>query len=145
MTTSESGFTSSGALHAREVSPWARGFAVFAAVIMITIGVLHAIAGLAAIIENEFYVVGARYAFQFDVTAWGWLHLLLGALVAGAGWFVLSGAVWARTVGIVLAALSLIANFVFIPYYPVWSIVIMALDAAVIWALCVYGRDAAAG
>ena len=141
MTTSDHGTRPMGDAPVGDASPWARGFSVFAAVMMMTIGVLHAIAGLAAIIENEFYVVGAQYAFQFDVTAWGWLHLLLGALVAAAGYFVLSGAVWARTVGIVLASLSLIANFVFIPYYPVWSLVIMALDAAVVWALCVSGRD----
>jgi hypothetical protein len=68
-----------------DVSPWARGFAVLAAIMMVVIGVLHAIAGLAAIFENEFYVVGANYAFQLDVTAWGWVHLLLGVLVAAAG------------------------------------------------------------
>jgi len=106
---------------------------VFAAVMMMAIGVLHVVAGLAAIVQDEFYVVGVQYAFRFDVTVWGWLHLLLGVVVAAAGYFVLSGAVWARTLGVVLAAFSLIANFVFIPYYPVWAVVIMALDVAVIW------------
>ena len=127
--------------HSAEMNPWARGLAVFAAVMMMTVGVLHVIAGLVALFENEFYVAGARYVLQFDVTTWGWIHLLLGILVAVAGYFVVQGAGWARGVGIGLAALSLIANFLFIPYYPVWSILIVALDVAVIWALCVWNRD----
>jgi vacuolar-type H+-ATPase subunit I/STV1 len=127
--------------HSAEMNPWARGLAVFAAVMMMTVGVLHVIAGLVALFENEFYVAGARYVLQFDVTTWGWIHLLLGILVAVAGYFVVQGAAWARGVGIGLAALSLIANFLFIPYYPVWSILIVALDVAVIWALCVWNRD----
>ena len=127
--------------HSAEMNPWARGLAVFAAVMMMTVGVLHVIAGLVALFENEFYVVGAHYVLQFDLTAWGWIHLLLGILVAVAGYFVVQGAGWARGVGIGLAALSLIANFLFIPYYPVWSILIVALDVAVIWALCVWNRD----
>ena len=127
--------------HSAAMNPWARGLAVFAAVMMMTVGVLHVIAGLVALFENEFYVLGARYVLQFDVTTWGWIHLLLGILVAVAGYFVVQGAGWARGVGIGLAALSLIANFLFIPYYPVWSILIVALDVAVIWALCVWNRD----
>ena len=127
--------------HSAEMNPWARGLAVFAAVMMMTVGVLHVIAGLVALFENEFYVAGARYVLQFDLTTWGWIHLLLGILVAVAGYFVVQGAGWARGVGIGLAALSLIANFLFIPYYPVWSILIVALDVAVIWALCVWNRD----
>ena len=127
--------------HSAEMNPWARGLAVFAAVMMMTVGVLHVIAGLVALFENEFYVAGARYVLQVDLTTWGWIHLLLGILVAVAGYFVVQGAGWARGVGIGLAALSLIANFLFIPYYPVWSILIVALDVAVIWALCVWNRD----
>ena len=127
--------------HSAEINPWARGLAVFAAVMMMTVGVLHVIAGLVALFENEFYVLGARYVLQFDVTTWGWIHVLLGIAVAVAGYFVVQGAGWARGVGIGLAALSLIANFLFIPYYPVWSILIVALDVAVIWALCVWNRD----
>jgi hypothetical protein len=123
-----------------EEHPWAQGFSVFAAIIMMTVGVLHVIAGLAAILNGQFYVVGPNYVFSISVAAWGWVHLLLGAVVGAAGYFVLSGRVWARVVGIVLAALSLIANFLFIPYYPLWSILIIALDVAIIWALCIPRR-----
>jgi hypothetical protein len=126
-----------------EVNPWARGLAVFAAVMMMTIGVLQVLAGLAAIIQNQFYVVAANYAFRIDVTAWGWIHLLLGVLVAVSGYFVIRGSWWARSVGVALAAVSLVANFLFIPYYPLWAMLIVALDVAVIWALCVWGKEQA--
>lgn len=126
-----------------ETSGWAIGFVAFAAVIMMMIGTFQAIAGFAAILEDEFFVVGANYVYDVDVTAWGWIHLILGVIVFAAGVGALSGATWARVVGITLAFLSAVANFFFIPYYPVWSIVIIALNIAVIWALSVYGRRAA--
>lgn len=119
---------------------WATGFVVFAACMMMLIGAFQAIAGLAAIFEDEFFVVGANYVYDIDVTTWGWVHLLLGVIVFAAGLGALAGQTWARVVGITLALLSALANFFFIPYYPIWSIVIIALDIAVIWALAVYGR-----
>ena len=132
-----------GASDAR-TSGWAVGFVVFAAVMMMLAGGFQAIAGIAAIFEDEFFVVGPNYVYDIDVTAWGWIHLILGVILFAAGAGVLSGATWARVVGITLASLSAFANFFFIPYYPVWSIVIIALDVAVIWALSVYGRREAA-
>jgi len=124
----------------REEPPgWAMGFIVFAAVMMMMTGVFQALAGLAAIFENEFYVAARNYLYEVDVTAWGWIHLILGVVVALAGFALLSGATWARVVGITLAALSAIANFLFIPYYPFWSLLIIALDVFIIWALAVYG------
>ena len=82
---------------------------------------------------------------KFDVTAWGWIHLIAGIVVLLAGFALFSGAVWARTVGVILALVSAIANFAWLPYYPVWSILIIAVDIAVIWALTVHGRDIAEG
>jgi hypothetical protein len=127
------------------VSGWTVGFAYFAGAIMILIGIYHAIAGLAAIFEDEFFVVGRNYTFDLDVTAWGWIHLILGIVVVLAGIGIYSGATWARTVGIVLAGLSAIANFFWIPYYPVWAVLIIALDIAVILALTAFTREAARG
>jgi hypothetical protein len=127
----------------REVSGWTVGFVVFAGVMLMLIGTFHAITGLAAIIEDEFFVVGRNYAYELDATAWGWLHLIYGLIVAGAGFGVFSGATWARVVGITLASISAIANFFFIPYQPVWAILIIALDLLVISALTAYSpRDA---
>jgi hypothetical protein len=124
-------------------SGWATGLITFAGVIMIMAGAFQAIAGLVAIFENEFYVATRNYLLQFDATSWGWIHLLLGLLVLGAGFAVLSGQTWARVVGITLAVLSALANFSFIPYYPFWSMTIIALDVFIIWALVAHGRDMA--
>ncbi|MHA6628493.1 DUF7144 family membrane protein [Pseudonocardia sichuanensis] len=117
---------------------WMAGFALFAGVIMLALGVYHALAGIAAIVGDEIYVTAPEDVYTFDLTSWGWIHLVLGVLVALAGGAVLSGRLWGRLVGIVVAALSMIANFVFIPYYPIWSLVMIPLCVAVIWALAVY-------
>ena len=118
------------------------GFMLFAAVMMMLIGVWQAIAGLAAVIENEFYIKTPNYFLELDVSTWGWIHLILGIIILLAGFGVLGGAVWARTVGVLLAGLSAISAFAFIPYHPVWSVVVIAVDVMVIWALTAHGRDA---
>jgi hypothetical protein len=125
---------------AEDSSGWAAGFTLFAALMMIMAGVWQGLAGLIAIFENEFYVATRNYLFEFDATTWGWIHLLLGVIVGLAGLGLMSGQTWARVVGITLAVLSAIANFLFIPYYPFWSILIIALDVFVIWALAAHGR-----
>src|SRR5215217_4381782 len=125
----------------RETSGAAVGFILFAAVMMIMAGVCQALQGLVGIFENEFYVPTRNYLFQFDATTWGWTHLLVGLLVAFAGWGLLSGRTWARTVAITLAVLSALANFAFIPYYPFWSLLVIALDVFVIWALAAHGGE----
>jgi hypothetical protein len=125
----------------RETSGWAVGFILFAAIMMIMVGVFQALQGLIAIFENEFYVATRNYLFQFDATSWGWIHLLLGLLVAVAGWGLLSGRTWARVVALTLAVLSAIANFLFIPYYPFWALLLITLDIFVIWAVAAHGGD----
>jgi hypothetical protein len=136
----EDAYSSSAARRAeRETSGWAVGFIMFAAIMMIMVGVFQALQGLVAIFENEFYVPTRNYLFQFDATTWGWTHLLLGLLVAFAGYGLLSGKTWARTVAIFLAVLSAIANFAFIPYYPFWSVLIITVDILVIWAIAAHG------
>ena len=123
------------------VSPWAEGLTVFAAAMMIINGVIQVFVGIAALFHDDIYLAAPRYVYSFDLTTWGWVHLLLGALVAVAGFAVLKGQTWGRVVGITLASLSIIANFMFLPHYPIWSILVIALDVAVIWALAVYQRD----
>ncbi|HKE49928.1 MAG TPA: hypothetical protein VKE25_00320 [Actinomycetes bacterium] len=128
---------------AREVSPWAVGFAVFAATLMIMLGILQAIQGLVALLDDEFYVKVSEYTFKFDLTSWGWIHLILGAVVALAGFALLSGALWARVIGIILAVLSAISNFMWVPYYPVWSIILIGLAVGAIWGLARYSTPEA--
>jgi hypothetical protein len=119
----------------------ATGFIAFAAVAMIMIGVFQAIQGLVALFNDDFYVVGQKWIFEFDLTTWGWIHLLIGIGIAVAGFFVLNGALWARAVGIGVAAISAVLNFMWLPYYPIWSLLIITLDVLVIWALAAHGRD----
>jgi hypothetical protein len=130
---------------AREVSGWTVGFAVFAGVMLMIVGVFHALAGLAAIIDDQYFVVSRNYAFEFDTTAWGWIHLIFGVIVTFAGYRIFSGVTWARIVGITVASISAIGNFFFIPYQPVWAVLIIALDVLVIAALCAYGPREAQG
>jgi hypothetical protein len=125
----------------KATSGWAVGFIMFAAIMMIMVGVFQALQGIIAIFENEFYVATRNYTFQFDATTWGWIHLLLGLLVAFAGWGLLSGRTWARLLGITLAALSATANFLFIPYYPFWALLLIILDILVIWAITAHGGE----
>jgi hypothetical protein len=129
------------ATRGQQTTGWAVGFILFAAIMMIMAGFFQLLAGLVAIFENEFYVATRDYVFQFDATTWGWIHLLVGLVMAFAGWGLLSGRTWARVVAITLAVLSAIANFLFIPYYPFWSLLIITLDVFVIWAIAAHGGE----
>jgi hypothetical protein len=125
----------------REPSGAAVGWTMFAAWILILLGIWDAFAGLVAIINDEFYVVTPEYVVQFDATRWGWIKLLWGIVMVLAGLGLFTGAVWARTVGVIVALISAIVNFMWLPYYPLWAITIIAVDIAVIWALTAHGRD----
>ena len=135
-------YRSAGRAH--EASGWAVGFILFAGIMMVMSGFFQAFSGLVALFQNEFYVATRNYLFQFDATSWGWIHLLVGLIVALAGFAVMAGRTWGRVVGITLAVLSALANFAFIPYYPFWALTVIALDIFVIWALTAHGRDVAA-
>ena len=124
-----------------EPSGLATGFIVFAGVMMIVAGGFQCLAGVAALAKDEVYAATPNYLLQFDTTSWGWIHLLMGVLLIFAGFAVLNGRVWGRTIGVILAALSALANFAFIPYYPFWSITVVAVDIFIIWALTAHGRD----
>jgi hypothetical protein len=113
----------------------ALGFTVMASVLMMVSGVWAFFEGLAAIIRGSWFVVAPHYVYDMSAVGWGWIHLILGVLIAAAGVALLRDMLWARITGVVLASLITIANFVFIPYYPVWSIVLIALNLFIIWAL----------
>ena len=117
------------------LSGWAVGGITFAVTMMIMVGIFQIIAGLVAIIDDDFYVVTQNYTFDIDTSAWGWIHLLLGILLLLAGYGLYSGATWGAAVAIVMAILTAVENFFFIPYYPFWSILVIALCVWVIWAL----------
>jgi membrane protease YdiL (CAAX protease family) len=127
------------------VSGWAIGFVVFAAAMMIILGTFHAIAGLAAILNDDFYVVREGYDLKIDVTTWGWIQFIGGIIVALAGAFLLTGNILARITAIAIAVVSLVWSFFSIPYYPVWSIVMIALGIGVIWGVAKAGNFMAEG
>ncbi|MBC3844439.1 hypothetical protein GXW82_42845 [Streptacidiphilus sp. 4-A2] len=116
--------------------PIATGWTYFAAVMMIFGGVMAIFEGIAAIAKDDLVVVTRHYSFSFSTTGWGWVHLVLGVLIVLAGVAVFSGAAWARAVGVALAGLALLANFLWLPYYPFWAFALIAVDILVIWALC---------
>jgi hypothetical protein len=124
-------------------SGWAIGFTMYAAILLMINGSFQILAGLAGIFENEFYVSTPNYFLELDASAWGWIHLLWGVFVLIGGLGLLAGSLWGRTLGVIAAAGSMLTNFAFIPVYPVWSIVVIAIDIGVIWALTAHGRDIA--
>ena len=119
--------------------PWLMA-SPFAGVIMIVAGAFQAIEGLAGIVNDEYLVVLPNYFLAFDLTLWGWLHLLVGLALLAIGKLVLRGATWARVAGMILAGISALLNFIWLPYSPWWSPAVIAL---VIWALANYHRQPA--
>jgi hypothetical protein len=119
------------------------GWVTFAGVMMLFGGAMAIFEGIAAIAKDDVFVSTRNYTYQFSLTSWGWIHLILGILVVLAGLALFRGALWARIVGVLLAGLSMIANFMWLPHYPFWAIVLITIDAFVIWALCTApGREA---
>ena len=125
----------------RQPSGWAIGWTAFAGILMIMMGFWWIISGFVALLDSEFYVVTLRWIFQFDISTWGWIHLILGIVILAAGCGLFLGAVWARIVGVILAVVAGLLAFAWLPYYPIWAILFIAISVAVIWALTVHGRD----
>ncbi|MET7451996.1 hypothetical protein ABZT03_08900 [Streptomyces sp. NPDC005574] len=116
---------------------WATGLTAFAAVMLSLAGVLAVFRGIMAIANDDVFVSTPNYVFQFDLTGWGWIHLALGVVALGVSVGLFREAMWARVAGVAIAAFVIIANFLSLPYYPVWSVIMIAMSAFVIWALCV--------
>lgn len=121
----------------------AAGLTVFAAVMMLITGFLNLFRGIMAMLHNAVYLKTPDYVFKFSLGGWGWIHLFLGiaAIMIGVGLFRVS--LWARILGVAVAAMVLVANFLSIPYYPLWSIVLMTLSVFVIWGLCTVRHEGA--
>lgn len=117
-------------------SQWAAGGLLFAGVLMLVDGILAIFKGISAIASDDVYTHVRNYTFKFDLTAWGWLHLILGVILLLVGWGILKGADWARAFGVGFAGLSVVANFAWLPYQPFWAVISIAIDVFVIWALC---------
>ena len=127
----------------QSVSPMAHGVAVFAGVIMIVAGAFQGVEGLAGIVNDQYLVVLENYFVAFDLTVWGWLHLLVGLALLAIGIFLIRGATWARVAGMIVAGISALLNFVWLPHSPWWSLLVIGIDILVIWALANYHREPA--
>ena len=116
------------------------GWILFASIMMIVVGTMGALNGLIALINYEIWIVTADSIIAFDFTTWGWIHLILGIVVVLAGFALVSGAVWARIVAAILAGMSIVSQVGTIEAYPFWSIAIIGIDIAVLYAVCTMGR-----
>jgi hypothetical protein len=124
-----------------DYSGWA-GWILFASVMMILVGAFHAIQGFVALFKDDYYAVeSSRLVIHVSYTTWGVVHLLAGVLLVAAGVSLFGGKMWARVVGIVVACLSALTNVVFLAAYPLWSIMVIALDVAIIMALTAHGTE----
>ncbi|GID30860.1 DUF7144 family membrane protein [Paractinoplanes brasiliensis] len=118
------------------------GMVVFAGVMLLMLGGFEIIEGTVALFKDDFYLTTRQgLVIPMDFTAWGWTHILLGAIGVLTGLGILAGQMWARVVGIVIAVLSALANLMFLPAYPFWCSIVIAVDVLIIYALSVHGRE----
>jgi hypothetical protein len=118
------------------------GWIVFAGTMLTLMGGIQAIEGLAALFHDGYYLVTPDgLVVNVDYTAWGWVHLILGLVAVAAGFGMLFGQMWARVVGVIIAAASILLNVAFLAAYPVWATIVITFDVIVIYALTVHGRE----
>lgn len=123
------------------VTDWVSGPTLFAVLMLVAGGAFQVLEGLAALIGHRFFLVTASYAYRVDITVWGWIHLVLGIVLLAVSIGVLRGSLVARFAAMGLCVLSAVAHFLFIPYQPIWSVLIITVDVAVIWALAGFEPD----
>lgn len=123
-----------------KVTGWV-GWVYFAAFMVLLAGIFQLVSGFAALLSPDYYGVVNGSLLVLDLTTWGWVHMLLGIALLCAGTALFSGKTWARVVAIILAMLNLLAQFAFLSEYPIWSIIIIAVDVMVIYALTVHGHE----
>ncbi len=124
----------------KEVSGWV-GWVAFAGIYMVIAGIFQLIVGFVALFKNDIYLVGKSAVWFFDYSTWGWIHMLIGLIVLLVGLAILAGQTWGRVVGVIMVAISLIATFAFLPIYPFWSVVVLVVDALILYALIAHGGE----
>lgn len=120
---------------------WAYGITLFAAVTLTVVGLFQFLEGLAAVLKDTVFVTTRKYVVSLDLTTWGWIHMTIGVIAVVVGVALLFDQLWARVAGIVIAVISALASFMFLPYYPGWALVVLAFDVAVVWALSTESAD----
>ncbi len=128
--------TSSGGRHGDGTSAVAYGVTVFAGVLLIVVSIFQVLEGITAIANDTIFVRGLNYTWQFNIQTWGWIHLIIGLIALATGIGIIMGQTWGYLVGVGIAGVSALSEFMFMPYYPFWSLAVIAIDVLVIWALC---------
>ena len=119
----------------QSISGWAAGGIAFAATMAVLVGTFQILQGLVAVLNDDFFVITRNYTFDLDTSAWGWIHMIIGVVMLGIGFGLYTRALWAVIGGIGIAMLSALANFFFIPYYPIWALLLIGIDAWILWSL----------
>lgn len=115
------------------------GITTYAAAALLWVSaVLTVLQGISALVNDKLVVVTTNYAYEFNTSAWGWIHIVVGILLAAVAFGLFFGATWARVATIVMASLSIVSMFMWLPHTPIWSIVTIALDVFVIWAVATW-------
>lgn len=117
---------------------FAAGTSIAAGILLMVIGVLSVLQGISAVAADDLLVISSGYVYEFNTTAWGWIHILMGIIEIAVAIGLITGATWARISAMILAAFSIIENFLSMPYYPAWSLLIIALNVVVIWAVATW-------
>lgn len=118
------------------------GWVYFASVMIFIVGSIQLVSGLVALFEEDFYITTDKSLLVFDYSQWGWTHIIIGLAVMATSLAIATGQLWGRIVGVVLVALNLISNIVFLSAYPIWSIIAITIDVLVIYALTTHGNEA---
>jgi hypothetical protein len=112
------------------------GISTLAGVLLTMVAVFQILQGIAAIANDTVFVRGLNYTYEFDVTSWGWIHVIVGLIGLGTGIGIIMGQTWGWLMGILVAGISTVSNFMYMPYYPFWSLTVIGVDILIIWALC---------
>ncbi|WP_371407198.1 hypothetical protein OHA10_17050 [Kribbella sp. NBC_00662] len=128
-----------------EVPEWPSrwvGWILFAGVMMIVLGMIHAFQGFVAIFDDTYFLVRpSRLTIHLSYDKWGWIHLGVAVFVLLSGIALLNGRLWGRVVGVIVAVASILLNMAFLSAYPIWSTITIAIDVLIIWALTVHGDE----
>lgn len=120
--------------------PWV-GWIWFAAVIMVMVGLFNVVTGLTAILRNQVFTVVPGGVLMFDLTTWGWIHLVFGVLQVAVAAGLFAARAWALTVGVLIAVVNAVAQLVALPYAPLWALIVIVLDCVVVYAMVVHGAE----
>ena len=115
------------------------GITTYAAAAMLWVSaVLTVLQGISALVNDKLVVVTTDYTYEFNTSTWGWIHILVGILLTAVAFGLFWGAAWARVAAIIMASLSIVSMFMWMPHTPIWSIVTIGLDIFIIWAVATW-------